>query len=166
MTKVSRTFRIDPKLSTALDIIHTRSGDYTWHVEAALSQYGPIKDVLGGSVAVVKKKAVAAPVDNSEFEQIWAMYGRKGNGKTARIRFNNLPAPTKQLVFNHVPDYVLSTPEKKYRKGFESYLNLECWNDEIVQSTGGNEKKSLMVGLTDRSWADLPIEDEALEHKP
>ena len=47
MTKVSRTFRIDKKLSTALDIIYTRHGDNTYHLECALSQYKPIKDVLG-----------------------------------------------------------------------------------------------------------------------
>ena len=42
MTKVSRTFRIDQKLSTALDKLYTRHGDNTYHVEQALSTYLPI----------------------------------------------------------------------------------------------------------------------------
>ena len=43
MTKVSRTFRIEQKLSKALDKLYTRHGDNTYHLEQALSQYGPIK---------------------------------------------------------------------------------------------------------------------------
>ena len=39
MTKVSRTFRIDQELSKALDKLHKRQGDYTYHVEQALKAY-------------------------------------------------------------------------------------------------------------------------------
>lgn len=46
MTKVSRTFRIDQKLSNALDKIYTRYGDITFHVEQALKDYPPIKEVI------------------------------------------------------------------------------------------------------------------------
>ena len=46
MTKISRTFRLDRKLSNALDTIYTRHGDNTYHLESALKNYPPIKDVL------------------------------------------------------------------------------------------------------------------------
>jgi hypothetical protein len=44
--KISRTFRLDRKLSNALDTIYTRHGDNTFHVESALKNYKPIKDVI------------------------------------------------------------------------------------------------------------------------
>ena len=63
MTKVSRTFRIDQKLSTALDKLYTRHGDNTYHVEQALSQYGPIKalekPVVKVDIVPVEKKKPA-----------------------------------------------------------------------------------------------------------
>lgn len=133
MAKVSRTFRIDPKLSTALDIIHTRSGDYTYHLEAALSQYGPIKAVLGNSAPKAKAKPVAV-IDEAEFDRVWAMYGKKGNRKTSRLRFGSVTDEQKVVMYNHLPAYVESTPEKKYRKNFEAYINQECWNDEVINN--------------------------------
>jgi hypothetical protein len=46
MTKVSRTFRIDRKLSEALDSLYKRHGDNTFHLECALAQYKPVKAIL------------------------------------------------------------------------------------------------------------------------
>jgi hypothetical protein len=56
LTKVSRTFRIDKKLSDALDAIHKRNGDYTFHLESALALYSPIKAVLDGKQVKAKAK--------------------------------------------------------------------------------------------------------------
>lgn len=58
MGKVSRTFRIENDISRALTSICERHGDATWHVEKALSAYGPIKKLLAKpakSVAIVKQ---------------------------------------------------------------------------------------------------------------
>lgn len=65
------------------------------------------------------------------FETVWEMYEKKGTSKVARSRWDKLTKPKKQLALNHIPLYVQATPNKKYRKNFETYINQEAWNDEI-----------------------------------
>ena len=36
-------------------------------------------------------------------------------------------------IFETLPEYVNSTPDKKFRKNPETYLNNCSWNDEIIQ---------------------------------
>jgi len=45
-----------------------------------------------------------------------------------------------ELLFIHVPKYVLSTPDKKYRKAPTTYLNNKSFNDEIIISNGQKEQ--------------------------
>ena len=141
MTKVSRTFRIDQKLSTALDKLYTRHGDNTFHVEQALSQYGPIKAL---EKPVVKTKAVVVQVDDGQFEEVWIAYGKKGNKKTSKAKYAKLSLDEKVALYWHVPKYVLSTPDKQYRKDFQTYINQECWNDEVIPN--GQQNQSNGVG--------------------
>lgn len=73
-----------------------------------------------------------------EFQKFWHLYGCKGNVKTARSKFFKLSRKKKTKIFKVVKNYVKSTPDKIYRKGGESWLHNECWNDEI---TGGEVKE-------------------------
>jgi len=68
---------------------------------------------------------------NGEFDLVWNMYEKKGNKKTSQNKFNKMTDANKQLMSEHLPEYVKSTPDKQYRKNLESYINQECWNDEI-----------------------------------
>ena len=81
-----------------------------------------------------------------EFEKVWEMYGRKGNKKTSKARFVKLKVDDKNLMYNHLPAYLLSTPDKQYRKDFQSYINLECWNDEVISNE--NSKGSYQPRLS------------------
>jgi len=130
MKKV-RTIRIDKEVSDNLDSICNRHGDVSWHIENALKGYGPIKDL-----APKKPKPAdinsGCPGDDFEFDRVWARYGKKGNRKGSRTRFLKLSISDQRKVFYAIPDYVLSTPDKQYRKNFETYINQECWNDEVT----------------------------------
>ena len=85
------------------------------------------------------------PVNNlkndsmAEFEMVWNMYGKKGNRKTSLSRFLKMKDSDKKLMSIHLPKYIISTPDKQYRKGLQSYINLECWNDEILINNNNNE---------------------------
>ena len=72
---------------------------------------------------------------DSEFDQVWALYGKKGNKKTSKAKYLKLSETVIQDLLNHIPVYVLSTPDKQYRKNFETYLNQEVWNDEVTHET-------------------------------
>jgi len=55
MNKSKRTFSLAPELSRALDILHKRQGDHTYHVEQALRAYGPVKKILKGGITVIRE---------------------------------------------------------------------------------------------------------------
>lgn len=67
----------------------------------------------------------------AEFQRFWIAYGKKGNVKTSRRRWLSLSKKKKELAMDKVAAYVKSTPDKRYRKAGETWLNQECWNDEI-----------------------------------
>jgi len=48
------------------------------------------------------------------------------------LKWSNLTTLEKEKAKEHIPKYVLSTPDKKYRKNFETYLNNKSFNDEIL----------------------------------
>jgi hypothetical protein len=165
MAKVSRTFRLDQDLSKKLDKITVPPYTYTWHIEQALNGYGPIKGLAPKTAPpIVAVREIPSAVDHQEFERVWEMYGRKGNKKTSRSRFVKLGINTKQAIYNHLPAYIASTPDKQYRKGFEVYINLECWNDEIVTSNP-SQSQSGMALLADTSWADGIVDKSVIEHE-
>ena len=174
MTKVNRTFRIDRKLSDALDKLYKRHGDNTYHIECAMAQYAPIKAIItdkpivnvGTASHIDHGVLVVEPTADALFDRVWELYGRKGNKKTSRLRFNKLAKESKKAVWDHMPAYVLSTPDKQYRKNLETYINQECWNDEIVTTNQPVKTQADSVYLLlDRSWADGMTEGTIIEHK-
>ena len=38
----------------------------------------------------------------------------------------------RKMIFQHVPKYIESTPDKKFRQDPETYLNKKSWNNEII----------------------------------
>ncbi len=65
------------------------------------------------------------------FDEFWEIYGKKGNKKTTKSRFNKLTKTSKRKIAETLPAYIASTPDKMYRKNAEVYLNQEVWFDEI-----------------------------------
>lgn len=107
----------------------------------------PIKD----------KTLVGKKPDESDFEIHWEAYGKKGNRKTSLAKFGKLTLDQIALLKIHLPKYVASTPEKKFRKNFESYLFQECWNDEVVTS-----KPDKHSGFKDRDYSTDATKTEEL----
>lgn len=90
------------------------------------------------------------PVTNSiAFDDFWNAYDYKKGGVTKpKAKWDSLSDTDKELIMAHIPDYVVSTPVKKFRKHPMTYLNNEGWLDEIDQpqqaiTTGhGNHEQS------------------------
>ena len=68
----------------------------------------------------------------TSFDLVWNLYEKKGNRKTSEKKWSNLKNHCREAALKHIPLYVKSTPDKKYRKNFETYINQEVWNDEII----------------------------------
>ena len=69
-----------------------------------------------------------------EFNQFWESYGLKTGKKICEQKWKRLKLDDIKLILAHVPRYVMSTPDIKYRKHPKTYLHGECWNDEIILS--------------------------------
>ena len=78
----------------------------------------------------------------SSFEVVWSSYGKKGNKKTSEKKWSKLTAAKKSKAIAYIPAYVNATPDKQYRKNFETFINQECWNDELPDFKQTNKQTS------------------------
>lgn len=93
-----------------------------------------------GEEEPAKEGEPADGTDELGFEHVWSLYEKKGNRKTSQRRWANLKKHCREAALKHIPLYVQATPDKQYRKNFETYLNQEAWNDEIVPR-GSEDRK-------------------------
>ena len=65
------------------------------------------------------------------FDVWWNIYDKKSGRKDCEKKWSKISDKDKEIIMEHTPKYVLSTPDKQYRKLPLTYLNGEHWNDEI-----------------------------------
>ena len=81
------------------------------------------------------------------FERFWNEYDKKTSSKEKCYKkFAALKPEEMEILFNHVPDYVNSTPDKKFRKDPITYLNQKAFNNEIIISSGATAGQPQKVG--------------------
>ena len=66
------------------------------------------------------------------FEIFWSIYDKPISKKPAKEKFIKLAIEDCVKCVEVVSNYVKSTPNKTFRKHVSTWLNQECWNDEIV----------------------------------
>ena len=71
------------------------------------------------------------------FDQFWDLYDKKVGREMCEVKWAKISQADREKLIQHVPAYVLSTPEKRYRKNPHSYLNQKSWNDEIITTNNG-----------------------------
>lgn len=87
--------------------------------------------------------------DLLDFDRVWELYQKKGNKKTSLSKWNKLSVSKKRLALSHIPLYVQATPNKKFRKNFETYLNQEVWNDELPDYRDNTDPTKLYPTTTE-----------------
>lgn len=65
------------------------------------------------------------------FDIFWNTYDKKTDSKKCKDKFLKLSEYDINKILDVVSDYVKSTPDKKFRKNPLTWLNGNCWNDEI-----------------------------------
>ncbi|AUR89847.1 hypothetical protein NVP1133O_46 [Vibrio phage 1.133.O._10N.222.51.E4] len=76
-------------------------------------------------------------ISPSRFDEFWSVYKKSADKKKCQTKFEKLTDADVDKLFEVLPDYIKSTPDPKFRKNPLTWLNGECWNDE-VQTVGGN----------------------------
>ncbi len=107
------------------------------------------------------------------FEKVWNLYDKKvGDKDKLRKKFEKLPRAERAKIFEYVPAYKISQPDKKYRKNFETFLNNKSWNDELIFKDGKNkqnitnsdtEDKDFLTAIADGLARGLQERDQHLQ---
>lgn len=91
---------------------------------------------------------------NIPFDTFWDLYDYKStNKKTAQTKWKNLTNQQRQAVIDHLPAYIQSTPDKKYRKHPSSYLTQEHWNTPIDKPTAKKIDRTTDKLAVNQNWA-------------
>lgn len=94
----------------------------------------------GGSVGVLvapsvqekeKEKEKENELVNISFELFWDAYSKKVGREKSLKSWSKIPESLRDHVIEKAKIYIQSTPEVKYRKNPETWLNGKCWEDEI-----------------------------------
>ena len=87
-------------------------------------------------------------IESNDFEFFWDLYGKKvSRGKCVK-KWDKIKSSDKEKIFETLPAYVKSTPNKSYRLHPSTYLNGEGWKDEIIEKkTKGRTKMERIMSL-------------------
>ena len=91
----------------------------------------------------IEKDNISSACDDEEFERFWNLYDKKiGEKGKIKAKFLKLSKSDRAKIFETLPAYVAATPEKRYRKNSETYLNNKSWNDEIIDNNGARQNQN------------------------
>ena len=86
------------------------------------------------------------------FQDFWDAYAYKKGRKKSEEKWNKLKLQEKVACLKAVPAYVANTvipgstsdgTRKQYRMHPLTYLNGECWNDEIIQKQNNEQQRAI-----------------------
>jgi hypothetical protein len=79
------------------------------------------------------KNNISLSLEN-DFLKFWNIYNKKNDSKRCKDKFIKLPKKDIDKILEVVNDYVVLTPDVKFRKNPLTWLNGKCWND--IEKTG------------------------------
>jgi len=87
----------------------------------------------------IRKEKIREEYIVREFDKFWDLYEKKISRDKCFNKFSKLSNEDITLIMNFIPKYKQATPDKKFRKNPETFLNNRSWNDEIItkQDTSG-----------------------------
>lgn len=90
----------------------------------------------GKRLKCLPKRKKPKPI-NIPFDDWWNAYQKKVD-RSVKLekKWERLTDEERVKAMQHTAAYVLATPDKKYRKNPETYLNKKSFNNEIIQENG------------------------------
>lgn len=71
--------------------------------------------------------------DEYTFDWAWNLYEKKVGCKSKlEKKWNSMSKKDRKAAIEYIPLYVLSQPDKQYRKNFQTFLNQRGWEDELI----------------------------------
>lgn len=89
------------------------------------------KEIASLAESSYPKGELPAANTGPDFQEFWDAYGKKEDTKKCKLRWQALTPEQRQAALAATPAYVAAKPDKKYRKNPLTWLNGECWQDEL-----------------------------------
>jgi hypothetical protein len=83
------------------------------------------------STVIVNDTVNVTVKDIYSFDEFWSTYGKSIDKTKCKAKFEKLSNEVKLKIKEVLPLYVQSTPDKQFRKNPQTWLNGQCWNDEV-----------------------------------
>lgn len=106
---------------------------------------------IGGTVdpSVQEKEEEKEEEKNNifSFDEFWDLYDKKTDRKKCEDKYKKLSSVQIEKIKIALPIYIKSKPDVQYRKNPLTWLNGECWNDEVKpkQETNVSQNSHLKV---------------------
>lgn len=75
------------------------------------------------------------------FDCFWSAYDKKRDSKKCFEKFKKIDSTLYDFIIDKAQQYANSTPDIKYRKNPLTWLNGNCWEDEIVTDLNNNKNE-------------------------
>ena len=107
--------------------------------------------------------------DEYTFERAWNLYEKKvGCKDKLENKWNSMSLKDRKAAIEYIPLYVISQPDKQYRKNFQTFLNQRGWEDELIGATpppaAVNENPSEISQLIAKTKVEQQITEEDKNH--
>lgn len=107
--------------------------------------------------------------DEYTFERAWDLYNKKvGSKEKLEKKWNSMSLKDRKAAIEYIPLYVISKPDKQFRKNFQTFLNQRGWEDELIGATPPpavtNENPSKISKLIAKTKEEQQITEEDKNH--
>jgi DNA-binding transcriptional MerR regulator len=93
----------------------------------------PTNTLLTNEQQTTNKQLTTNKNDKNEkevlFNDFWKIYDKQVDRKKCLEKFLKLKNEEIKLIFENLPNYILNTPDKQFRKNPATWINNKCWND-------------------------------------
>lgn len=66
------------------------------------------------------------------FDTFWDLYDKKEDRLKCEKKWGSIAKRERERILEVLPAYIISKPDKKFRKNPLTWLNGKCWQDEIL----------------------------------
>lgn len=94
------------------------------------------------------KKSKVKENNTDDFEIFWNAYDKKIDSSKCKEKWAKLEASDRLTILATVEKYVKAHPEIKFRKNPLTYLNGQCWKDDIIESMNISPTETPQVRVT------------------
>ncbi|UKK61084.1 helix-turn-helix domain-containing protein [Prevotella communis] len=88
--------------------------------------------------------------DPYDFAHFWELYDKKVGKPKAEKLYAKLSLRDRKAIFEYIPRYIASQPDKQYRKNPETFLRNRSWEDEVISASAPAASPAGTI-LTDNS---------------